>query len=177
MSIRESIEQVKLHPARVADAAEMASLLSAQRAFMGPFEPPRPDEFYTVTGQRRELEQIELAAMAGSRQRFLIRWRGTLVGWVSISNIIRGPFQSASLGYAVAQEVNGRGIGTRAVGLACDWAFGEAALHRLEAGTLLDNRASQRVLEKNGFTRIGVARRYLYINGAWRDHVLFERVA
>lgn len=54
-------------------------------------------------------------------------------------------------------------------------AFGEFELHRVEAGTLVDNIASQRVLEKNGFERIGIARRFLWINGAWRDHVLFQR--
>jgi ribosomal-protein-alanine N-acetyltransferase len=50
-------------------------------------------------------------------------------------------------------------------------------MHRLEAGTLVDNVASQRVLEKNGFERIGLARAYLRIAGAWRDHILFQRVA
>jgi ribosomal-protein-alanine N-acetyltransferase len=50
-------------------------------------------------------------------------------------------------------------------------------LHRLEAGTLPDNFASQRVLEKNGFERFGLARRFLLIAGEWRDHVLFERIA
>jgi [ribosomal protein S5]-alanine N-acetyltransferase len=54
-------------------------------------------------------------------------------------------------------------------------AFEELELHRVEAGTLVDNVASQRVLEKNGFTRIGLARRYLRIAGAWRDHILFQR--
>ena len=58
-----------------------------------------------------------------------------------------------------------------------EYAFGEAGLHRLEAGTLVDNVASQRVLEKNVFERFGLARRYLLIAGEWRDHVLFERVA
>jgi ribosomal-protein-alanine N-acetyltransferase len=50
-------------------------------------------------------------------------------------------------------------------------------MHRLEAGTLVDNVASQRVLEKNGFERIGLARAYLRIAGEWRDHILFQRVA
>ena len=77
----------------------------------------------------------------------------------------------------MAREVNGRGIATHAVGEVCRWAFGEAGLHRLEAGTLLDNHASQKVLAKNGFEQIGIARRYLLINGDWRDHVLFQRVA
>jgi ribosomal-protein-alanine N-acetyltransferase len=175
-SIRESIEQVELRPARVADAADMAALLVSQRSFMAPFDPPRGEEFYTIEGQRREFEQLELAALAGTRQRFLIRDAGDLVGWVSVTNIVRGPFRSANLGYAVAQEVNGRGIATYAVGEVCRWAFTEAGLHRLEAGTLLDNHGSQRVLAKNEFERIGVARNYLFIDGEWRDHILFQRV-
>ena len=56
-------------------------------------------------------------------------------------------------------------------------AFGDLGLHRLEAGTRIDNVASQRVLEKNLFTRIGVAPRWLHIGGEWRDHVLFQRTA
>ena len=56
-------------------------------------------------------------------------------------------------------------------------AFGPLGLHRVEAGTLVDNGASQRVLEKNGFERIGVAPSYLRIAGAWRDHILFQRLA
>src|SRR4051812_49980070 len=143
----------------------MAGLLVSQRSFMAPFDPPRGEEFYTVEGQRREFEQLELAALAGTRQRFLIRDAGTLVGWVSVTNVVRGPFRSANLGYAVAQEANGRGIATHAVGEVCDWAFGEAGLHRLEAGTLLDNHGSQRGLAKNGFERNGLAPRHPLING------------
>ena len=114
---------------------------------------------------------------ADLRHRFLIVLDGRAVGVLSVSNLVRGPFQSANLGYWVAQQVNGRGVATRAVGEACRWAFGPAGLHRLEAGTLTDNVASQRVLERNGFERIGLAPRYLHIAGDWRDHVLFQRIA
>jgi ribosomal-protein-alanine N-acetyltransferase len=89
--------------------------------------------------------------------------------------VIRGPLQSANVGYWVDHARNGRGLATAAVADAVAFAFEDAGLHRVEAGTLLDNVASQRVLEKNGFERIGVARRYLLIAGDWRDHVLFQR--
>ena len=69
------------------------------------------------------------------------------------------------------------GLATAAVADVIEFSFGEAGLHRLEAGTLVDNHASQRVLEKNGFERYGLARKLLKINGEWRDHVLFERIA
>ena len=79
--------------------------------------------------------------------------------------------------YWVERERNGRGLATCAVGEVVAIAFGELGLHRLEAGTLPDNHASQRVLEKNGFERFGYTKRYLLIDGEWRDHVLFERIA
>jgi ribosomal-protein-alanine N-acetyltransferase len=55
-------------------------------------------------------------------------------------------------------------------------AFDELGLHRVEAGTLLHNVRSQRVLERNGFVRFGVAPSYLRIAGQWRDHALFQRL-
>lgn len=58
----------------------------------------------------------------------------------------------------------------------CRVARDEIGLHRVEAGTLLDNAASQRVLAKAGFTPYGIAPRYLHVNGAWRDHRLFQRL-
>ena len=98
------------------------------------------------------------------------------VGWVGLSNVVRGPMQSAIVSYWVDEAHNGRGLCTEALGEVVELAFGELALHRLEAGTLPDNVASQRVLEKNGFERYGLARRYLLIGGEWRDHILFERL-
>jgi ribosomal-protein-alanine N-acetyltransferase len=89
----------------------------------------------------------------------------------------RGAFQSANVGYWVDAARRRRGLATAAVAEIARHAFQELGLHRLEAGTLVDNSASQRVLEKNGFTRIGIARGYLHVGGEWRDHVLFERLA
>jgi [ribosomal protein S5]-alanine N-acetyltransferase len=177
LSIAAMIEQVELRPARVEDAEALASLYAAQREFLAPFDPVRPDGFYTVAGQRLELEQAVAHSHADLRHRFVIVADGRIVGTLGISNIVRGQFQSANLGYFVAEEVNRRGVATHAVGLAVERAFTALGLHRLEAGTLVDNVASQRVLEKNGFERIGLAPNYLRIAGDWRDHVLFQRVA
>lgn len=99
------------------------------------------------------------------------------VGWVGLSNLVRGPMQSAIVSYWVDRDHNGRGLCTQAVGEVVEFSFGELGLHRLEAGTLPDNFASQRVLEKNGFERYGLARRMLLIAGEWRDHILYERLA
>jgi [ribosomal protein S5]-alanine N-acetyltransferase len=177
LSIAAMIEQVELRPVRVQDAAALADLYAGQRDFLAPYDPVRADGFYTTAGQRAELEQSVAQAAADLRHRFVILLGGRPVGTLGIGNVVRAVFQSANLGYFVAREVNGRGVATRAVALAAEHAFGTLGLHRLEAGTLVDNVASQRVLEKNGFDRIGVARNYLRIAGEWRDHVLFQRVA
>lgn len=67
-------------------------------------------------------------------------------------------------------------MATRAIAQAVDIAFGELNLHRLEAGTLLHNVASQRALERNSFERYGMAPQLVRIAGRWQDHVLFQRV-
>ena len=67
----------------------------------------------------------------------------------------------------------GKGHMTRAVAAAARFGFSTLRLHRIEAACLPDNVASMTLLERNGFRREGLARAYLRINGAWRDHVLF----
>lgn len=162
-----------IRPLRPEDAEELAALYRANREFLAPFEPPRPDEFFTPEGQ---LERVE-RQLADGAHRFAIIDGETIAGTINVSNVVHGAFRSANLGYFVDRARNGRGLATAAVGQVVGVAFGKLDLHRLEAGTLLDNVGSQRVLEKNGFERIGIARRYLFIGGDWRDHVLFQRVA
>jgi ribosomal-protein-alanine N-acetyltransferase len=168
---------VKLRPLQVADAALLARLYLAERDFLAPYDPPRPESFWTAGGQRIELDLLERERGGDRLHRFLIEADGTPAGAVSVSRITRGPFQSGGLGYWVAQELNGRGVATAAIGRVCEWGFREAGLHRLEAATLTDNIGSQTVLRRNGFAEIGLSPRYLFIAGAWRDHILFAKTA
>jgi [ribosomal protein S5]-alanine N-acetyltransferase len=168
---------VDIRPLAVTDARTMAQLYTDNRDFLAPLEPLRPEVFYTFEGQRRHIAQLTDRRSSGSAYPFVIVVGSKIVGAINLSNVVRGAFQSCNVGYWVAQEHNGNGYATRALGLLCERAFGELALHRVEAGTLLDNVASQRVIEKNGFTRIGIAPRYLQIAGVWSDHVLFQRTA
>jgi ribosomal-protein-alanine N-acetyltransferase len=154
----------------VDDADELAALLVENRPFLAPFEPDRNERFYTVEGQRERLERDDKHA-------FAILDADRIAGTVALSNVARGPHDSANLGYWVAEPFNGRGLATDAVRELIPIAFDELGLHRLEAGTLVDNVASQRVLEKNGFEQVGIARGYLHIRGEWRDHVLFQLLA
>jgi ribosomal-protein-alanine N-acetyltransferase len=152
-----------------ADAGDLAALLAANRAFLAPFEPNREERFFTESGQAERIRE--------HGNLFAILDGDAIAGTIAISNVVYGALCSANVGYWVDQARNGRGLASAAVAAVVETAFGELGLHRVEAGTLVDNLASQRVLERNGFTRIGVAPRYLHIGGAWRDHVLFQRTA
>ena len=159
-----------IRPLTSEDAGELSALLVENRAFLAPFEPARDERFFTIAGQREGIEN-------DGSEAFAILADDRIAGTVTMSNIVYGPFQSANLGYWVAERLSGRGLATRAVGDALEIAFGEFGLHRLEAATLVENVPSQRVLEKNGFEPIGLARRYLQVAGEWCDHLLFQRTA
>jgi ribosomal-protein-alanine N-acetyltransferase len=158
-------------------ADELADLYARQRAFLAPFEPARGDAFYTRPGQRARLADLVRRRQADAGYPFVITVDGGIVGMAGLSNVVRAAFQSANLGYWVAREYNGRGVATGAIGLVLGEAFGRIGLHRVEAGTLVDNVGSQRVLLRNGFRTIGLSRAYLEIGGRWRDHILFARTA
>ncbi|MET0415842.1 MAG: GNAT family protein [Actinoplanes sp.] len=163
--------------AAVEDAPALAAQLRANREFLAPWEPPRSDDYFTDDGQRQVLADMLQQWASGSVLPHIILADGEVVGRIALTNIARGPFQSGQLGYWVAAAVNGRGVATAAVADVVRTAFGALGLHRVEAGTLVHNVASQRVLERNGFQRYGLAPRYLRIAGSWRDHVLFQRLS
>lgn len=140
-------------------------------AFLAPFEPERPAGFYTAEHHARELAADVQRAAQGTGVRFYLALKdvpGRVIGSVALNNIVRGAFQSCFLGYKLDGALCGRGYMTQAVEACTRFAFGPAALHRVEANVLPRNTASLRVLEKCGYRPEGLARRYLRINGAWR---------
>ncbi|PZT72912.1 MULTISPECIES: GNAT family N-acetyltransferase [unclassified Streptomyces] len=168
---------VRLRPAAAADAASFAEALTRSRAYMKPWEPVRPESYYTEEGQRERLAALLADREAGRVMPWVLGDADDrVVGAVNLNGIVLGAFRSAILGYWVDVTYAGRGLATAAVRTACELARDELRLHRVEAGTVLDNAASQRVLAKCGFEEFGLAPRYLHIDGAWRDHRLFQRI-
>ena len=162
-----------IRPVRPEDCGELAALYLANRGFLAPFEPVRPPEFFTADGQRERLQR----QLEAETHPFAILDDGAIAGTINLFHIVRESLQSGTIGYWVDHRRNGRGLATGAVGQIVDYAFEDLDLHRVEAATLVDNVTSQRVLEKNGFERIGLARRFLRIDDEWRDFFLFQRIA
>ncbi|MDB5092411.1 MAG: rimJ [Candidatus Eremiobacteraeota bacterium] len=105
---------------------------------------------------------------------FLARMQGddAVAASVNLSNIVRGAFQACHLGYSVDAAREGQGIASEAVGAVVGFAFEGLRLHRVMANYQPTNERSGKLLRRLGFVTEGYARDYLFINGAWRDHVL-----
>ena len=119
------------------------------------------------------VRHLRREARAGRQLPFVVEYDGKFVGQLTVSNIVRGSAQFGSIGYWIDETYAGRGIMPRAVALAVDHCFGPVGLHRIEVAIRPENLSSLRVVEKLGFGEIGLAPRYLHIDGAWRDHRLF----
>ena len=149
-------------------------MLQLNREFLARWDPIRPEEYFTAQGQRRAITEALGHYEQNAGVPHVILDSGRIVGRVTLSNIVRGPFHSCNLGYWVSSTDNGRGLATAAVKEIMRVAFLDLRLHRIEAGTLLDNIGSQRVLERNGFVRFGIAPGYLNIAGIWQDHAMYQ---
>lgn len=147
------------------------------RDFLAPWEPIRDGDNYTVEGQRATIRSaLERYRQGITVPHVILDEEDRVVGRTTLNDIVRGPFQSCHLGYWLDAAANGRGLATAAVRDMIRVAFEEQGLHRIQAGTLLHNVRSQRVLERNGFLRFGVAPAYLKIAGQWQDHALYQMV-
>jgi ribosomal-protein-alanine N-acetyltransferase len=169
---------VVLRPYRRSDAEAWSEVRRANQAWLSPWEsspPGRWDELnspiafrYVHRDQRRSARRGEGMPFAvclreGNRERF--------VGHLNLGNIVRRAFCSAYVGYWVDARVAGRGVIPTAMALAVDHAFGPGGLHRVEVNIRPENKPSRRVVEKLGFREEAYHQRYMYIDGAWRDHI------
>ena len=166
---------VYLRPATSADYAAWSQLREESRDFLTPWEPTWPDDDLTRAAFRRRLRRQTEEIARDESYSFLIfdAATDTLLGGLTLGALRRGVAQTATLGYWMGAPYAGKGVMTRAGAAVARWAFLSLRLHRLEAACLPENMASRTLLERNGFSREGLARGYLKINGAWRDHLLY----
>jgi ribosomal-protein-alanine N-acetyltransferase len=171
---------VELHPLRWRDAAEWSRLRLANEDWLTPWEPSAPLPWrlrHTPAAYRAMRRAVARRARMGTSLPFAIRVEGRLAGQVTIDNIVRGAMRSGHLGYWIDRAAAGRGMASLAVALVCDHAFGPVGLHRLQADIRPENGPSQRLVERLGFSREGLLRRYLDIDGDWRDHLTYALLA
>ena len=168
--------EVQLRIATLDDAAGLADAYNRSWDHLRPWEPDRPERWFTPAGQEERLRASLERYKNGQIVPWLLVEADLVVGAITLNDIVPGPFRSASLGYWLAVDAVGRGLATRAVEAVAEIADTELRLHRIEASTLTNNVASQRVLDRAGFQQIGFAPTYLHIDGRWQDCNLYQRI-
>ena len=170
---------VRLRPHRAADFVEWAELREESRSFLQPWEPTWPSDDLTRSAFRRRLSAYAHDIERGVAYPFLVfrQSDGVMVGGITLSNVRRGVAQMGSIGYWIGAPHARRGHTLAAVGAITEFCFHKLGLHRVEAACIPTNEASRGVLLRAGFKQEGLARAYLRINGAWRDHLLFGLVS
>lgn len=168
-------ERVMLRTPQMSDYPAWAELRANSRDFLMPWEPLwAPDELSRASFRRRVRHYLrDLREDVGYALFIYDQASNALVGGLTLCNVRRGVTQSCTLGYWVGAHYAKKGYMTAAVRAVVPFVFDTLELHRLEAACLPSNTASMRLLEKTGFQREGLARRYLRINGVWQDHLLY----
>ena len=182
LSTRVVTARLVLRPPRTSDVPELRRVLRFNADHLRPWSvAPTPGEdpasltsvSGTVLRNRRDWKSgRSFVLMLTPRER-----EDRIIGRIALGGVLLGAFQSAYLGYWIDAEHQGRGLMTEAVRAATSFALGTVSLHRVQAAVMPRNPGSQRVLEKAGYRREGVAQRYLCIAGTWEDHVLFAVTA
>lgn len=164
-------ERVLLRRPAVHDLEEFITLNRAStrlhRSLVSP--PTKPEEFHDFMKRSRR-EDCECFLICRTED-------SAIVGAINLSQIFRGGFQNAYLGYYVGERYARQGYMTEALQLMLRYAFSELKLHRVEANIQPENLASIALVRRAGFVLEGYSRRYLKICGRWRDHERWALIA
>jgi [ribosomal protein S5]-alanine N-acetyltransferase len=168
-------DRVALRAPKLTDVPQLLAMHSESAEFFAPWSPtPAPDALEPHVMRTRVLEQRRgIKADRDYKWVFTLGEQGPIIGRVSLSQVFRGIFQNAYLGYFVDVRYKRQGLTREAVCLALDVAFGALGLHRIQAAIMPHNEASLALARSVRLRREGLAERYLQIDGQWRDHVLF----
>jgi ribosomal-protein-alanine N-acetyltransferase len=164
-----------LHPLSPDDSRALATAAERNREHLRPWEPSRPESFFTEDGQR-EVVEGRLAQMELGLYDCWVLWRGPeVVGAANLQNIVRGAMLGADVGYWVDHSHLRRGLGVAILEHLVQRGR-DLRLHRLGASTMVANLPSQSVLRRGGFEEVGRIPAFLYLDRAWRDSILFNLV-
>ena len=168
-------ERVFLRPPKRRDALKWQKLRMSSKSFLVPWEPSWDASSCTRRAYLRYFKNSNYLANMDRAYSFLIFKTDdkTLLGGINVGNVRRGVSQSASLGYWIGEKHSRNGYMKEALKLLIPSLFVDLRLNRIEAATLEENIASKNLLKKIGFKKEGVLRKYLKINGTWRDHILY----
>lgn len=172
-------ERLLLFSPRLDRVESMRDFVLRNLAHLKPWSPPAPADLHLLSTWQAAIEKHHAAYAAGSEVKFWLSLRDAPelgIGSIGFTQIFRGAFCSCVLGYQIDGDYEGKGLMHEALRAAIRYMFDEQKLHRIAANYRPENVRSGRLLAKLGFRIDGYAKDYMFIDGAWRDHVLTSRV-
>jgi len=178
-TMRLETERLYLRAPQERDEEEWLDIREASRDFLEPWEPSWPKRRLLPRDYRNFFKARRKKWRKDQGYSFFLftRDRDNLIGSVNINNVVRGVAQFASLGYWIGAPYHSQGYMTEAVAAVTCCALDDLSLHKVTASCIPGNIASQKVLEKLGFEKEGLARRHLKIAGRWQDHITYGILA
>jgi ribosomal-protein-alanine N-acetyltransferase len=167
---------VTIRPIRLRDARALEQQLISNRNWLRTWEATNPHGPIGFDS-RASIRSLLSNWRSGFGVPFAIEYEGEFAGQLNVSGLSYGSLSSASIGYWVAERFAGRNITPTAVALATDHCLFSIGQHRMEICNRPENAPSLRVVEKLGFRYEGLRRRFIHINGDWRDHFCFALTA
>ena len=165
---------VTVRPMRISDARRWHQLRLENQSWLHEWEATLPAESSVpALTYRQSARKMLREAKSGTCMPFIVEYQGIVCGQLTVSGIAFGSLRSCNFGYWIAQEFSGRSIMTTAVALVTDHLFYTANLHRVEVAVRPENIPSNRLVERLGFELEGVRKKFLHINGDWRDHNIY----
>jgi [ribosomal protein S5]-alanine N-acetyltransferase len=163
---------------RLAENGDVAELLRFYREnvdHLAPTAPLLPPDFLSEAFWLRQVARNNDEFAQGRAVKLFVFDKSepaTVVGQISLNNIVHGAAYYCDLGYSLAEKRQGQGLMSESVVAIIRYAFEELGLHRVKAAYLPSNERSGRLLRRLGFVVEGYARDYLLIQGKWQDQVL-----
>jgi [ribosomal protein S5]-alanine N-acetyltransferase len=157
------------------DAPLMCRFVTENREHFAPWDPVHTEEYYTESYWIRVLEQGVDDVRLEKQLQFVLTLKESpekMIGQCRFSNVIRGVFQAAFLGYGLDCRAVGKGYMQEGLTHAILYCFETLNLHRIMANCMPANQRSLRLLKKLGFVEEGFAQKYLFLAGEWQDHIL-----
>jgi len=161
------------HTLRLAQQHDIPHLLEyvvRNREYHKAWSPAMPESFYTIAEQTHRFNQYVTLHQQAREYKFVLGDEDSIIAVINLVHVERGVFMNGRLGYSIDELYSGKQVMTECIERIKDYSKNVLQLHRLEANIMPRNIASKRVIEKCGFTCVGLSPQYLLINKTWEDH-------
>ena len=166
------IEKIKLISLYDCNPKELIIYFKKNKKHLEESMPLRDSSFYEEKYWNEQIRKYTESFKNGESLRFVLKDKDRVIGIITFDQIIYGVFRSCYLGYSLDEEYQGKGIMTRSLQSSINYTINELRLNRIMANYIPQNYRSGKLLRKLGFEREGYARKYLMLNGEWKDHIL-----